>query len=163
MVDRPWDSVPKHVARLIGHASFAISALGDEFFVSLRGPAARSAGRAGVWRLNDRGSDWVRLPFAEGESIHDCSPDRKWLLIGQGRIKLVTPDGTDCRDLTPQDAKGIRPRFSPDGQRVVYASATHDGESLWVMDIEGRKRRLIVPESPVTIVPCWSPDGAALR
>lgn len=162
IIEYPWDAAPELVARLIGHASFAISASGEEFFVSFRGPIAGSAGHAGVWRLAKDGSEWVRLPLPEGESVHDCSPDGKWLLVGEGRIKLVSPDGSERRDLTPRDEKCIRPRFSPDGQQVVYASSTHDGESLWVADIQGRGRRLLVPESRVTIVACWSPDGSRL-
>lgn len=162
IVDRPWDSLPERIACLSGYASFAMSASGEEFFVSLRGPAARSAGRAGVWRFADCGSEWARLPLSEDEPVHDCSPDGKWLLVGDGKVKLATPDGTDRRDLSPPEEKCIRPRFSPDGRHIVYASATHDGESLWITDIEGRDRRLLLPESPVTIVACWSPNGSRL-
>ena len=72
------------------------------------------------------------------------------------------PDGTDPRDLTGPDERCIRPRFSPDGSRIVYVSPTNEGESLWILDIARWERQLLLPESQVTIVARWSPDGSRL-
>lgn len=118
--------------------------------------------RPRVWRIPADGSDWVRLPFSGGEEIHDCSPDGQWVLTGEGRVEIVRPDGCDGRLLTRPGEVGIRPRFSPDGLRVVYASPTPDGESLWIVDIDEGDRHQVLAESPVTIVACWSPDGSRL-
>lgn len=164
IIDHPWGTVPKQVTHLIGHPSFSVSASGEDFFVGLYGPSARSANRSGVWRINTSCPDWVRLALPEGEMISDCSRDGQWLLVSNlnARITLVRPDGTDRRVLTWPDEKCIRPSFSPDGSRIVYASATNEGESLWMMDIAGQERSLLLPQSPVTIVARWSPDGSRL-
>lgn len=162
ILDHPWDGDPEPVARLSGYASFASPSSGDEVFVSLLGPEARSAGREGSWRIDTAGSDWARLPLPAGEPILDCSPDGEWLLIGDGTMKVVRPDGTACRDLSRPGDTCLRPRFSPDGRRVVYALASADGESLWVVDLDGVRRERIVAESPATLVARWSPDGSRL-
>ncbi len=166
ILEYPWDSAPRQVARLSRYATFLwSSSTGDAFFVKLRSPVAGRADRGGVWRINTDGSDWMRLPLSSDQQLHDCSPDGQWLLVscrGHAGIRMIRPDGTDSRDLTGPEEGCIRPRFSPDGRRIAYASYTQDGESLWVMDINRQGRRLLVLESPMTIVPCWSPDGSRL-
>jgi hypothetical protein len=162
IIDRPWDSPARQVARLCGYGSHPLSESGEEFFVALRGPDARDAGVDGVWQIAANGTDRVRLPLSEEESIHDCSPDGQWLLVGRGAIELVTPSGSEVRNLTPAGQVCIRPRFSPDGRRIAYARSTHDGESLWVVDIDTGQPSLILTEAPVTIVARWSPDGSRL-
>jgi Tol biopolymer transport system component len=164
ILGRQFGSVPKLVTRLIGSASFVWSSTGEEFFVNLSGPAAREAGREGAWRVDTSGSNWRRL-LLESERVQDCSPDGRWLLtssFGSPRIKMVRADETGSRDLTGPGEKCIRPRFSPDGSRIVYASPTDYGESLWVLDLGRWERRLLRPDSQVTIVACWSPDGSRL-
>ena len=50
------------------------------------------------------------------------------------------------------------PSWSPDGSRIVY----HNGEAIWVMNADGRRKEQIVP-APAFWTPrayvCWSPSG----
>jgi Tol biopolymer transport system component len=47
--------------------------------------------------------------------------------------------------------------FSPDGRQVVYAA--HPATTLWLMNVDGTKRRLLTPGSDGGALPQWSPDG----
>lgn len=82
-------------------------------------------------------------------------------LAGTGRqsdLWLRTPEGEE-RKLT--DAPGAErwPAFSPDGRRLAYASATADGRSLRVLDLdaEGGGSRVLL--SGRYGRPAWSGDG----
>ena len=159
VLEHPWNSPPRKVAQFENLASFAWLAGSDQFIVSFYRPGKNEEK---VWLIPRDGTKWTPLSLSGVESIHDCSPDGQWLLVGNGPIRIVRPDGTDSSDITRQGEYCIRARFSPDGQRVVYTSTTHDGESLWTTDITGKNRNMILPESPVTIVARWSPDGSRL-
>lgn len=159
VLEHPWNSPPRKVTQFENQASFAWSAGSNQFIVAFY-QSGKNVEK--VWLIPLDGGKWTPLSLSGVESIHDCSPDGQWLLVGNNPIKIVRPDGADSLDVTRQGESCIRARFSPDGERIVYASTSHDGESLWITDIAGRARNLILPESPVTIVARWSPDGSRL-
>ena len=53
------------------------------------------------------------------------------------------------------------PCWSPDGSQIVY----QNGDAIWVMDADGRRKEEIVP-APVGLTlrsfPCWSPSGKSI-
>jgi acylaminoacyl-peptidase len=76
------------------------------------------------------------------------------------RIWLIDADGRRHRPMT--DRSGYAARFSPDGSRVAFLSATAEGTELfmhWLAD--NRTARLTqLPESPAGLT--WSPDSRSL-
>jgi dipeptidyl aminopeptidase/acylaminoacyl peptidase len=63
------------------------------------------------------------------------------------------------------DMEGVSdPQLSPDGQRIVYSQRWVDKmndrfqSSLWIMNVDGTKKRFLVEGSS----PKWSPDGTRL-
>lgn len=92
----------------------------------------------------------------------DPSPDGQWLTaysMGQQRhIFVMRSDGTDLRDLTPDNSRHSWPRWSPDGQRIAFTSRRTGNYELWMMNRDGSGVRQITESSGGHYSP-WSPDG----
>jgi Tol biopolymer transport system component len=76
----------------------------------------------------------------------------------------MRPDGTEQRRLTEGPSLNVFPRFSPDGRRIAYHRQDREGDSIWVVNIDGSGRHRVLREendlSPGHC--CWSPDGQSL-
>ena len=66
-------------------------------------------------------------------------------------------------------AEGRRPRFSPDGQLIVYWTGSHigfnprpDSYRTYVIPVSGGTPREVGPQMTAARSPVWSPDGKAL-
>jgi Tol biopolymer transport system component len=101
-------------------------------------------------------------PFARGPRILFQS------LAAGGPDTLYTMrrDGSDVRQL-PLDVAGsaISPDWSPNGQRIVFASETGDTQSLWTAraDGSGAKELFHCGDGCLgTDYPAWSPDGRSI-
>ena len=88
----------------------------------------------------------------------------------------MNADGSDVRPLTESDYASLMPVWSPDGQKIAFASTrTYDvqqqggrqqvesGFEIWVMNADGSDPQRITgnPEDQA-IYPHWSPDGKLL-
>jgi Tol biopolymer transport system component len=60
-----------------------------------------------------------------------------------------------------EGGKACRPRFSPDGQKIVYVSDKADGKGdIWLMNADGsNQQRLTERDETYDYFPSWSPDG----
>jgi TolB protein len=78
-------------------------------------------------------------------------------------------DGTDAVKLT-SGFGDIKPAFSPDGSRIVYASYRLDAEAelparstdLWIMDADGSNQTLLLDGELGVTDPDFSPDGTRI-
>ena len=77
----------------------------------------------------------------------------------EGRLWLVSTDGSSHRKLTSEDRSESSPRWSPDGTRIAFISGSTEGSEIYVYWVEtGQIARLTQLErSPGGIA--WSPDG----
>ncbi len=127
-----------------------------------------------VARLANRdGSGSTKLLMRELDEINDWSGDGQWFAVvtkreppfGRGyQLYRMRPDGTEELRLT-KDGLNCYPRFSPDSQKILYLHQTaKDGNSLHVVDLDGKNDREILREEGVVGVEsgCWSPDGRRL-
>ena len=80
----------------------------------------------------------------------------------EGRLWLVSSDGSNHRKLTSEDRSEASPRWSPDGTRIAFVSGSADGSEIYVYWVEtGQIARLSQLErSPGGIA--WSPDGTQI-
>lgn len=80
----------------------------------------------------------------------------------EGRLWLVSTDGSYHRKLTSEDRSESSPRWSPDGTRIAFVSGSAEGSEIYVYWVEtGQIARLTQLErSPGGIV--WSPDGSQI-
>jgi Tol biopolymer transport system component len=76
------------------------------------------------------------------------------LLRGQ-HLWVVTPAGSDVRELTPPGFEVESVAWSRDGRRVAIGANRH----IWVMNVDGTKLRQVTKGNLSEGTPAWSPDG----
>ena len=105
------------------------------------------------------------------------SPDGKWVAFDEVEVNLaentkhthlwiVPATGGDARGLNPgSDHDESRPRFSPDGQRMIFTSKAGDAPQVWMVGFDAAKGAFKDVPHPVTELSTgadgavWSPDG----
>lgn len=102
-------------------------------------------------------------------SLSDVLRERILLWRGagpSGEIFLIRPDGGGREQLTWNDVWDGQPHLSPDGRRIVFASArvtTPGGRpgqvEIHVMDVDGSNTRQLTDGESDAGHPRWSPDG----
>jgi Tol biopolymer transport system component len=113
--------------------------------------------------------------------VEDCSPDGQRLLltfVGDAFVALppvrqketdvyvVGRDGKDLTNLTRSQGLNLRPRFSPDGRRILFVSLRSGTSQVHVMDADGENVKQLTTfpaeggRCSGAIYGCtWSPDG----
>jgi acylaminoacyl-peptidase len=96
--------------------------------------------------------DGGRVVFAR--TSMDVMKDRS-----QSNLWVVNYDGSDLQPLTTGSASFSSPRWSPDGERLLYSSTEEGSNQLYVRWMEsGQTAKLTqLPKSPSGLT--WSPDG----
>jgi len=116
----------------------------------------------GLWIMNPDGSD-PHMMLNGQFSSYDWSPDCSWIAIFiEGRIWKI-PYNNGVLDesnisLLVQEMGTTFPRFSPDGEWIIYYKWINDEygkDGLWIMRNDGSERRHFGKGSN----PSWHPDG----
>jgi TolB protein len=68
-------------------------------------------------------------------------------------------DGYAITQLTSDPADDIQPRFSPDGESVVFCSNRGGNWDIWVVRRDGTELTQLTHDRSDEISPCFSPDG----
>jgi dipeptidyl aminopeptidase/acylaminoacyl peptidase len=104
------------------------------------------------------------------------SPDGKWVVFDSEDVDLaantktshlwiVPASGGESRRLNPTPNHEERPRFSPDGIRLIWTSKATDPAQIWMCDFDPEAGALIGKPHQVTNISTgadgaiWSPDG----
>src|SRR5438874_8093838 len=104
------------------------------------------------------------------------SPDGKWVVFDCVDVDLeantkishlwiVPASGGDSRRLNPTPNHEERPRFSPDGKRLIWTSKATDPTQIWMCDFDSGNGMLVGKPHQVTEISTgadgaiWSPDG----
>src|SRR5216110_1588806 len=104
------------------------------------------------------------------------SPDGKWVVFDAEDVDLeantkishlwiVPARGGESRRLNPTPNHEERPRFSPDGKRLIWTSKATDPTQIWMCDFDSGSGTLVGPPHQVTNISTgadgaiWSPDG----
>jgi RNA polymerase sigma factor (sigma-70 family) len=129
-----------------------------------------------TWRHDADGRNPVKQPVPNSDDVLDVSPDGKHFLtirlryapverirygFNHTEVRVLTADGKESRLLSEGSAIHRDARFSPDGRHVVYCEIVFKkGQSLYVVQSDGKERRKIYSEAGTCIQGCcWSPDG----
>ena len=77
---------------------------------------------------------------------------------GTAELWSMNADGSNHRPLTTGSAGQASPRWSPEGDRLLYVSSEDGGAEIWVrwMDTGQTAKLTNLTESPGSLV--WSPD-----
>jgi len=104
------------------------------------------------------------------------SPDGKWVVFNCEDVDLaantkishlwiVPASGGESRRLNPTPNHEERPRFSPDGKRLIWTSKATDPTQIWMCDFDSGSGVLVGKPHQVTSISTgadgaiWSPDG----
>ena len=104
------------------------------------------------------------------------SPDGKWVVFDCVDVDLeantrishlwvVPASGGESRRLNPTPNHEERPRFSPDGKRLIWTSKATDPTQIWMCDFDSGSGGLVGKPHQVTNISTgadggiWSPDG----
>ncbi|HEY7000524.1 MAG TPA: S9 family peptidase [Candidatus Udaeobacter sp.] len=104
------------------------------------------------------------------------SPDGKWVVFDCidvdleantkiSHLWIVPASGGESRRLNPTPNHEERPRFSPDGKRLIWTSKATDPTQLWMCDFDANAGALVGKPHQVTSISTgadgaiWSPDG----
>ncbi|MBA2432686.1 MAG: S9 family peptidase [Chthoniobacterales bacterium] len=85
----------------------------------------------------------------------------------RSRLWIVPATGGEARRLNPgTDNEESRPRFSPDGKRIIFTSKATDPAQIWICGFDPEKGELVGQPQQLTTLSTggdggiWSPDGA---
>jgi hypothetical protein len=92
-----------------------------------------------------KGERLLSETFTEGSWISlDVQPDGEQIVFDLlGDLYVLPMTGGRARPLTRDMALNRQPRFSPDGERIVFVSDRSGGENLWTISTDGRDIRQI--------------------
>src|SRR5438105_6133430 len=104
------------------------------------------------------------------------SPDGKWVAFSATDVDLeantkiyhlwiVPANGGESKRLSETPNHEERPRFSPDGKRLIWTSKATDPTQIWMSDFNSESGQLVGKPHQVTSISSgadgaiWSPDG----
>ncbi|HEY7125466.1 MAG TPA: S9 family peptidase [Ktedonobacterales bacterium] len=78
-------------------------------------------------------------------------------------IWLASLEDGQCHQLTSGETQDMQPRWSPDGKRLAFVSARHEGKpQLFLIEVAGGEARRLTSVADGAASPLWSPDGKQL-
>ena len=78
-----------------------------------------------------------------------------------GDIYSVCEDGSDVLQLTDDPAFDGQPAWSPDGERIAFASARSGENQIYIMDADGEHLVQLTTDAQNDL-PIWLPDGGQI-
>lgn len=156
------------------------------YFISNR------SGEVAIWRMEPSGANQAQISTGgEGDWIPSVSPDGKWIAFGSprppqsgrigpapalrkdtrldtvvasglGHIWIVSTEGSEYRQLTQGDGNDWAPKWSPDGEKIVFVRGPRGSRDVWIMDGDGSHQMALTEGPADDNHPHWSPDGAKI-
>ena len=140
------------------------SSNGEIVFASNRG------GASSLWRIPLAGGtpSWIATA-GDGVSVHHPSVSRTGEHLSyeqratETNIWELQRGRSQGRPLISSTRWDSNPAFSPDGERIAFASQRTGSQEIWVSERDGSDPvRLTFFEGPFASSPRWSPDGAQI-
>ncbi|HYC49697.1 MAG TPA: amidohydrolase family protein [Gemmatimonadaceae bacterium] len=142
-------------------ASLTLALLVLPAAISAQGtPAANASARQELPLRPDRA---ITLDTDEGTWISlDVSPDGQSIVFDLlGDLYLLPITGGNATALTSGMAYDAQPRYSPDGQHIVFTSDRDGADNVWIINVPTRQTRQITRGRQNRFrSPEWTPDGS---
>jgi eukaryotic-like serine/threonine-protein kinase len=118
-----------------------------------------------LWSVDLATGEETRL--AEGAFNPSFSPDGTRIAVdaswaGPRRLWIVDAHGRNPQQLTSDVSEAIvhlRPRWSPDGRRLVFQNVERTKFDVRVLDVASRALSWVTNDAVQDIAPAWSPSG----
>jgi len=81
---------------------------------------------------------------------------------GSSQIFTMKPDGSDITQLTINEYNDSWPRWSPDGEQIVFVSDRNGNSEIYTMNRDGSGQIRITESPGDDMCPVWSPDGSMI-
>ncbi len=79
---------------------------------------------------------------------------------GKGKeMYIVDFDGYNPHKITQENSVMLAPDWSPDGKAIVFTSYRDHNPDLVMVDVTGRRRKVLLKLPGLNSAPAWSPDG----
>jgi Tol biopolymer transport system component len=132
-----------------------------------KGLPAEDEHKERVWDITDPGQAFKKVTFTLDEGTWmtvDVSPDGQQLVFDLlGDIYLLPAEGGEATLLKGGPALQQQPRFSPDGQQILYISDRSGSDNAWLMDADGSNARQVTQETRALVSrPAWAPNGETI-
>ena len=89
----------------------------------------------------------------------DAAKDGRLAIDLRGDLWVVPGGGGEARQLT-QNLKSVRgPRWSADGDRLVYSAIAFGEQGVWIYNLNSDETQNLRSESSFDLHPDWHPDG----
>ena len=116
------------------------------------------------WDVNNPPGEAIMVPINTDEGTWmnlDVSPDGQTIVFDLlGDIYTMPISGGQATNLTNSMAWDMQPRFSPDGQRLVFTTDQGGGDNIWTMSVDGSDQKQVTKEKfRLLNSAAWSPDG----
>lgn len=118
------------------------------------------------WDVNNPQGDWnwkdVEFTTDEGTWMNlDVSPDGKSIVFDMlGDIYIMSANGGKAEVIRSGVAWEVQPRFSPDGQKILFTSDAGGADNCWIMEKDGSEAKEITKEDfRLLNNGIWTPDG----
>src|SRR6184192_4089668 len=106
------------------------------------------------------------VPSSDGKwVVFDCVDVDLEANTKISHLWIVPASGGESRRLNPTPNHEERPRFSPDGKRLIWTSKATDPTQIWMCDFDPQAGQLLGKPHQVTSISTgadgaiWSPDG----
>ena len=102
----------------------------------------------------------AQVTISRGVSLSvDAARDGRLAIDLLGDIWIVPGGGGDARQLT-QNLKSVqRPRWSPEGERLVYSAVADGQQGIWIYEFSDDETRNVSSNGGLDLYPAWHPDG----
>ena len=116
------------------------------------------------WDVNNPEGPYKSFSFSVDEGTWmnvDVSPDGKLLAFDLlGDIYTMPIEGGQATCIRSGLAMEVQPRFSPDGEQLLFTSDAGGGDNIWRMNIDGTNAKQITKENfRLLNNGVWCPDG----
>lgn len=118
----------------------------------------------GTWNVNKPNLPLKPYAFNVNEGTWmnvDVHPDGTEIVFDLlGDIYVMPISGGEAKCIRKGMAMELQPRYSPNGQQILFTSDAGGGDNIWVMDRDGKNARQITKENfRLLNNGVWCPDG----